>query len=88
VIPDPERVSAEITDQWSLELDLRVTDEGHHRGEGVPQAHVVCSRDRQSVFCLSVDTRGGAYVFTVAGLSAAVLRHVREAHCDGGGIPR
>ena len=86
--PDPARVTAEITDRWPVELDLRPTEKGHDRGEGIPQAHVVCTRDRQSVFCLSPDTSHGMYVFAVADLSAAVLRHVREAHCDGGGIPR
>jgi hypothetical protein len=78
----------ELARQWSIELDLRTTTQGNSRGAGVPQAHLVCTLDRQSIFTLAPDTRAGAYVFTVAGLESAVVRHFRECHCDAGGVPR
>jgi hypothetical protein len=78
-------VTGEQTGQWLLELDLRETEAGHARGAGVKQAHLICTRDRQSVYCLAVDLSHAVAVFTVEGLAAAVMRHVREVHCDGGG---
>ena len=77
----------DATGNWALELDLRDTEPGHELGPGVPQAHVICSADRLSVYCLAKDLRRGVGVFTVAGLLAGVTRHYREAHCDGGGNP-
>lgn len=74
-----------IAAAWPVTFDLRLTEEGNSRGPGVPQAHLVCDRCQQSVFCLSADTRAGAYVTGALRYIYAVLRHVREVHCDGGG---
>lgn len=77
----------DLARSWGIELDLRTTTQGNSRGPGVPQAHLICTVDRQSVFTLSPDTRTGAYVFGVGNLESAVVRHFRECHCDGGGVP-
>lgn len=72
---------------WPLELDLRTTGEGDDRGAGLHQAHLVCGECRQSVFVLAKDLARGVAVVTLAELGAAVTRHYRESHTDGGGIP-
>ena len=77
----------DATEHWTLELDLRDTEEGHELGPGIAQAHVLCCQDRQSVYCLAKDLSRGVGVFTVAGLLAGVTRHYREVHTDGGGSP-
>lgn len=72
---------------WPLELDHRVTEDGDHRGGELAQAHLICGRCRQSVWCLSKDLDAGVGVFTLGQLGAAVTRHFREVHTDGGGSP-
>jgi hypothetical protein len=76
--------------EWPVELDLRVTEDGDDRGGELGQAHLICSAPacRQSVLCLSKDVRAGAAVVSPAIITAAVTRHFRESHCDGGGMPR
>jgi len=69
---------------WEIELDIRPTEPGHHAGE-VEQAHLMCSRCRQSVTCLSVNLDRGAYVISPMRIVADMVRHIRESHCDGGG---
>jgi hypothetical protein len=72
---------------WPLTVGFRDTEEGNSRGPGVKQAHLVCFRCGQSVSTLSPDLAAGTgYVMRLAEFASAVLRHVREAHCDGGGI--
>jgi len=71
---------------WPLEFSLRLTEIGNSRGPGVEQAHWVCAKDQQSVFCLSPNTEHDGYQTTCIDLIAAVMRHVRESHCDGGGV--
>lgn len=82
------RVGAAV-EEWPIELDLRVTDEDHHLGAELGQAHLICAAPacRQSVLCLSADVRAGAAVVSVQIITAAVTRHYREVHCDGGGLP-
>ena len=72
---------------WPLELDHRTTGEDDDRGPGLEQAHLICGRCRQSVWCLSKDLAAGVGVFTPAQLAAATTRHFREVHTDGGGSP-
>lgn len=81
-----ERLSG-IVPQWPLEFDERVTGEDDDRGPGLRQGHLICGRCRQSVWCLAKDLDAGVGVFTLGDLGAAVTRHYREAHTDGGGAP-
>jgi hypothetical protein len=71
---------------WRIEHELRTTEPGHARGPGIQQAHFVCGRCRQSVFNLSPDISGGGYLISLGELAAGILLHVRQAHCDGGGV--
>jgi hypothetical protein len=75
--------------EWPVELDLRVTEDGHELGGEVGQAHLICSAPGcgQSVLCLAKDVRAGAAVVSAQIITAAITRHYREAHCDGGGLP-
>lgn len=72
---------------WRVELDLRTTSAGDDRGEGLHQAHLVCSDCRQSVAVLAKDLARGVAVTSLAELGAAVTRHYRGRHTDGGGLP-
>lgn len=72
--------------EWPTELEIRPTEPGHVLGEGIDQAHLICTPCRQSVLPLSLEVGRRAYVHTPLRIAAAVLRHVREVHCDGGGI--
>lgn len=72
---------------WPIELDLRTTAAGDDRGEGLHQAHLVCADCRQSVAVLAKDLARGVAVTNLGELGAAVTRHYRERHTDGGGIP-
>lgn len=83
-----QQALVELARNWTIELDQRTTEQGNSRGPGVPQAHLICTLDRQSIVTLSVDTRAGAYVLTLAGIESAVVRHFRECHCTPGGVPR
>ena len=72
---------------WPVELDLRATGDGDARGPGLAQAHLICTACRQSVYCLAKDLSAGVGIVSIEILAAAVTRHYREAHTDGGGIP-
>lgn len=76
---------SETAMEWPAELEIRATEPGHQAGEGIDQAHLVCTECRQSVLPLSTDVKHQAYVHTPLRIAAAVLRHIRESHCDGGG---
>jgi hypothetical protein len=83
------RMAGEV-DEWPVELDLRVTEASHELGGGVVQAHLICAAPacRESVLCLAKDVRAGAAVVSAQIITAAITRHFRESHCDGGGMPR
>jgi hypothetical protein len=72
--------------EWPVNIEIRPTEPGHSTGEGIDQAHLVCSQCEQSVLPLSLEVGRRAYVHTPLRIAAAVLRHIREVHCDGGGI--
>ncbi len=70
---------------WPLELVSRETEPGHHypamRGQAtVTAAHLICTVDGQTVFCLAPDTARPGYVLTDEMIRAGVLRHLRECH--------
>lgn len=73
--------------EWPVEVDIRATEPGDDRGPGLVQVHLVCTVDRQSVYCLAKDLAHGVAVTSVGQLLAAVTRHYRESHTDGGGLP-
>lgn len=77
----------QAAEEWQIELELRTTGDDDDRGPGLFQAHLVCTVCRQSVFCLAKDIYAGAAVVSVGMLGAAVTRHYRERHTDGGGTP-
>lgn len=65
---------------WPVTLEIRSTEAGHARGEGVPQAHLACGECGQSAFCLSPDMGAGAYAVTGEMLLAGVAAHLRQSH--------
>lgn len=65
---------------WPVTVETPHTEEGHIRGEGVPQAHLTCAECGQSVFLLSPDTREGFYVATLETITAGVAAHLRVSH--------
>lgn len=79
--------TAEPVASWPLELDLRTTGEDDDRGAGLRQAHLICVSCRQSVFCLAKNLDEAVAVVSPGILDAAVTRHYRETHTDGGGSP-
>lgn len=82
------RVAGEVG-EWPVELDLGVTEAGHELGGGIVQAHLICSAPAcgQSVLCLAKDVSASAAVVSAQIITAAITRHYREVHCDGGGMP-
>lgn len=79
--------TAEPVASWPLELDLRWTTKDDSRGPGLYQAHLICVDCRQSVLCLAKDLNESVAVVSIGILDAAVTRHFREVHTDGGGSP-
>lgn len=82
--PDPR--DRERAASWPVLFVIRETEPGHDRGEGVPQAHLICTGCAQSVVCLSPDVRPieqramAGYLLSPGEIAARTLAHVRQCH--------
>lgn len=70
--------------QWQIRFKERGTEDGHLKGNGIKQAHLICALCGQSVCCLGDPT--GSYALTAQIIVSGVLAHLKISHEES--LPR